>query len=59
MTPIMGRYAVYCIYHRYTIIVHRIEMMGILKLLESYKWKKIACVGINPKRIGSKMEDSI
>jgi hypothetical protein len=41
MTPIMGRYAVYCIYHRYTIIVHRIEMMGTLKLLESYKWKKI------------------
>ena len=29
--------AVYCIYHRYTIIVHRIEMKGILKLLESYK----------------------
>ena len=42
MTPIMGWYAVYCIYHRYTIIVHRIEIMGILKLLESYKWKKIA-----------------
>ena len=54
----MGRYAVYCIYHRYTIIVHRIEMMGILKLLESYKWKKIA-YGNQSKRIGFKMEDSI
>ena len=34
-------------------------MMGILKLLESCLWKKIAYVGINPKRIGFKMEDSI
>jgi hypothetical protein len=42
MTPIMGRYAVYYIFHRYTIIVYRIEIMGILKVLESYKWKKIA-----------------
>ena len=54
----MGRYAVYCIYHRYTIIVHRIEIMGILKLLESYKWKRLL-MGINPKGIGFKMEDSI
>ena len=54
----MGRYGVYCIYHRYTIIVHRIEIMGILKLLESYKWKKIA-YGNQSKRIGFKMEDSI
>ena len=45
----MGRYAVYCIYHRYTIIVHRIEIMGILKLLESYKWKRLL-MGINPDR---------
>ena len=37
----MGRYAVYCIYHRYTITVYRIELMGILKLMESYKWKNI------------------
>ena len=51
MTPIMGRYAVYCIYHRYTIIVHRIEMKGILKLLESYKWKRLL-MGINPEGIG-------
>ena len=29
-------------------------MMGILKLLESYKWKKIAYVGINPKGLDSK-----
>ena len=58
MTPIMGRYAVYCIYHRYTIIVHRIEIMGILKLLESYKWKRLL-MGINPKGIGFKMENSI
>ena len=54
----MGRYAVYCIYHSYTIIVHRIEMMGILKLLESYKWKRLL-MGINPKGIGFKLEDSI
>ena len=51
MTPIMGRYAVYCIYHRYTIIVYRIEIMGILKLLESYKWKRLL-MGINPEGIG-------
>ena len=49
----MGRYAVYCIYHRYTIIVHRIEMMEILKLMESYKWKKLL-MGINPKGLDSK-----
>ena len=50
--------AIYCIYHRYIIIVHRIEIMGILKLLESYKWKRLL-MGINPKRIAFKMEDSI
>ena len=54
----MRQYAVYCIYHRYTIIVHRIEMMGFLKLLESYKWKRLL-MGINPKGIGFKLEDSI
>jgi hypothetical protein len=32
--------------------------MGILKLLESYKWKRLL-MGINPKGIGFKMEDSI
>ena len=46
--------AVYCIQHRCTIIVHRIEMMGVLKLLESCLWKKIAYGGINPKRLDSK-----
>ena len=32
--------------------------MGILKLLASYKWKRLL-MGINPKGIGFKMEDSI
>ena len=41
MTPIMGSMQ-HTVIHRYTIIVHGIEMMGILKLLESCLWKKIA-----------------
>ena len=53
-TPIMGQYAVYCIQHRYTIIVHRIEMMRILKLFESCLWKMIAYMGITPKGLDSK-----